>query len=126
MAVGWTWAFDTPDGTDARANPTGSGLIGDPATSLIAMRLPGYVGAGPTDTLQIIAPPTATRAEVVRSGSVVASTPLHLGIGSVSVALPASVTVRAYDASGKLVAEHVFVDDESGTTDQFEPEYDGW
>jgi hypothetical protein len=50
----------------------------------------------------------------------VATVPLNRGAGQAHLALPASVTV-AYDAAGKEVARHAFVDNENNIVDLYEP-----
>jgi hypothetical protein len=117
-----TYAFDpTQPDASARNHPTGSGIMGDPAHWVIAMRLPWYSGTSTTDALQIVAPPTAVRADLLRDGAVVATVPLNRGAGQAHLALPASVTVVAYDAAGKEVARHAFVDNENNIVDLYEP-----
>jgi hypothetical protein len=63
--------------------------------------------------------------EVVHNGSTLASTPLDRGVGQVNLPLPLTATVTAYDASGAVVAQRDFADNESGSTD-LEQEYHGW
>lgn len=121
-----TLCFD-PNGM-GRNHPTGSGVIGDPEKSLIAMRLPSYTAGGPTDTLQIIAPTAAVRVEVLRGGQLVTGGPLQLGVGAVQLPQTgaASVTVRAYSATDAVLAEHGFTDDESSGSAVFEKDIQGW
>ena len=121
-----TWCFD-PDG-NYRNHPTGQGVLGDPETSLIAMRLPSYTAGGPTDTLQIIAPTGAVRVEVLRGGELVTGGPLQLGVGSVELPQTGagSVTVRAYSETGAMLAQHSFVDDESSQQFSYERDIVGW
>jgi len=121
-----TWCFD-PAG-NYRYHPTGEGIVGDPETSLIAMRLPYYTADGPTDTLQIIAPTGAVRVEVLRDGQLVTGGPLQLGVGSVELPQTGtgSVTVRAYSEAGVMLAQHSFVDDESSQQFPYEKDIVGW
>jgi hypothetical protein len=117
-----TYAFDpTQPDASTRNHPTGSGIMGDPAHWVIAMRLPWYSGTSTTDALQIVAPPTAVRADLLRDGAVVATVPLNRGAGQAHLALPASVTVVAYDSTGAEVARHAFVDNENNIVDLYEP-----
>lgn len=120
-----TYAFDPaqPDAS-TRNHPTGSGIMGDPAHWVIAMRLPWYSGTSTTDALQIVAPPTAVRADLLRDGAVVATVPLNRGAGRTHLALPTSVTVVAYDDAGTEVARHAFVDNENNIVDLYEPPVD--
>ncbi|GII20463.1 hypothetical protein [Planosporangium mesophilum] len=96
-----------------RDHPTGSGVIGDPDHSVIAMRLPSFDRQ--TDDLQIVAPPAAVRAEIVSGGAVIGSTVLNQGAGRLKLARTEGATVRAYDAAGSVVAQGRFTDD-----------FDGW
>jgi hypothetical protein len=114
-----------PDAS-ARDHPTGGGVLGDPDHSLIAMRLPYYSGTGPTDQLQIIAPPAATRVDALANGKVLASGNLSRGAGQLRLALPTSATIRAYGAAGTLIAERNFVDNEGLRTDLYEPQTKAW
>jgi hypothetical protein len=121
-----TFAFDTHKPPNGRNHPTGAGVLGDPAAALIAMRLPHWTAQTPDD-LQLIAPPTAVRAEVVRDGVTVATAALTNGVGRLHLALPAEVTVRAFDASGAQVASTAFSDDiEQRRQAMGEPEIKGW
>jgi hypothetical protein len=122
-----TFAFDPTDPyASARNRPTGSGVLGDPAKSLIAMRLPYYAGTALPDTLQIVAPPSAARVEVLRPGHVVVSTALDHGAGHVSLPVPSTAQVRAYDVAGRLVAQRSFADNESNISNLYEPTYRAW
>jgi hypothetical protein len=120
-----TYSFDPANPTaSAGEHPSGNGVLGDPDRSLIAMRLPAYSGTQPTDALQVIAPARAVRAEASRGGTVVATTDLVHGGGQLKVAVPAVVTVRAYDATGKVVAQRVF--DDSADQTLYEPDIRPW
>jgi hypothetical protein len=94
-----TFAFDTSKPPNARNHPTGAGVLGDPGHSLIAMRLPHF-DPKPAEVLQIIAPPTATKAEILRGTTVVGTATLDRGVARVPLSSPTEVTVRAYDAGG--------------------------
>jgi hypothetical protein len=118
-----TLALDASPQPNGRTHPTGAGVLGDPEKALIVMRMPHFT-MQPPDTLQIIAPPTAVRADLLRDGTVLASTPLSNGVGHLDQPAPLQATVRAYDASGAVVAERAFID--STTSSGFEPEVKGW
>jgi hypothetical protein len=121
-----TFAFDTNNPPTGRNHPTGAGVLGDPSTALIAMRLPHWT-ANPPNDLQVIAPPAAVRVEVVRDGALVATAPLANGVGRFPLAMPAEVTVRALDASGALVAETRFSDNiDQRRSATGEPDIQGW
>jgi hypothetical protein len=135
-----TVALRTPDGGGPYATtyfntdgvvvtqPAGTGVIGDPQKSLIAMRLADATAGGPTDTLQIIAPPGAVRVEVLRDGQLVAAGALQLGVGAVQLAPTGtgSVTVRAYSATDSLLADHSFTDDAPSQAYPYEKDIVGW
>lgn len=122
-----TFAFDPANPkASARNVPTGSGVLGDPSRSLIAMRLPYYTGSGPGDRLQIVAPPTAVRFDLTRDGRVLSGGTLDRGAGYGSLPLPGSATVRAYDGSGRVVAQRDFVDNENNITNLYESTYQSW
>ncbi|MFD0596355.1 hypothetical protein ACFQZ4_32305 [Catellatospora coxensis] len=72
------------------------------------MRLPSYA-AEDNQRLQIIAPPAAVRAELVRDGQV-EEVPLTKGAGWWTEAGKVTATVRAYDAAGNLLATAEFTD----------------
>jgi hypothetical protein len=121
-----TFAFDTNNPPTGRNHPTGAGVMGNPATALIAMRLPHWT-PDPPDDLQVIAPPAAVRVEVIRDGAVVASAPLVNGVGRFALAAPAEVTVRTLDAAGAPVAETRFSDNiDQRRSATGEPDIRGW
>jgi hypothetical protein len=121
-----TLATDTNKQPNSRNHPTGSGVLGDPDGALIAMRLPTFSGTIP-DWLQIIAPPAAVRAEVLRDATVLGSLSLDKGIGRISLAAPLDATVRTYDAGGTVVAERPFKDITGlAPTGGYEPDIKGW
>ncbi|GIG10945.1 hypothetical protein [Catellatospora coxensis] len=91
-----------------RDHPTGSGFAAGPEQALIVMRLPSYA-AEDNQRLQIIAPPAAVRAELVRDGQV-EEVPLTKGAGWWTEAGKVTATVRAYDAAGNLLATAEFTD----------------
>ncbi len=102
-------------------HPTGEGVLRSPATSLIVMRFPytaPYTSdvppSGPlpreSDTLQLIAPPHAVRAELVENGSVVQQVTLTDGFGRTSIRPKVSLVVKTFDAQGNLVAQQDFND----------------
>ncbi|WP_155372214.1 hypothetical protein [Catellatospora vulcania] len=91
-----------------RDHLTGSGFAGDPARALIVMRLPSYTAQDNT-RLQVIAPPGAVRAESVQGGQVV-DIPLVDGVGWRPAPPQTTLTVRAYDAAGALLATTTFTD----------------
>jgi hypothetical protein len=112
----------------ARNHPSAEGLAGDPATSLILLRMPHFT-AQPPDTLRIIAPPAAVRVELRRAdGTVAGNAVLSNGIGRMEQPGPLDVTARAFDAEGRVVAERPFADLKPGAVavDSFEPEIKGW
>ncbi len=102
------------------------GVLGDPARSLIAVRLPVSQPNWPSDRLYVIAPPAAVRAEIVSVGGSVASGPLQDGVGYFSVPVGLQVTIRAYDAAGQQVATREFADSEAGDEDRLQPTFRGW
>lgn len=91
-----------------RDNLTGSGFAANPEHALIVMRLASYA-AEANQQLQIIAPPAAVQAEVVQDGEV-AVVPLSKGVGWRAVPPEATLTVRAYDAAGALLATTEYTD----------------
>lgn len=121
-----TLAVDASKEPLGRDHPTGAGVFGDPQHALIAMRLPYFGGPEPQD-LQIVAPPKAVRADILRGGAVAASTPLANGVGSVRLPGPVEVTVRVYDAAGAVVAERPFKDvTGNAPAGVYEPDVKGW
>jgi hypothetical protein len=123
ITIGW----DTNDPPNARNHPTGEGVLGDPAKSLIAMRLPHWTAQVPED-LQVIAPPGATRIQVVRDGTPVAEVTPDRGAARIHLPGPVDVTVRAFDNNGQQLAETRFSDDISNRMggNAAEPEIRGW
>ena len=123
VTIGW----DTNDPPTARNHPTGEGILGDPAKALIAMRLPHWTAQTPDD-LQVIAPPGATRIQVVGDGTPVAEATPDRGAARIPLPGPVDVTVRAFDASGTQLAETRFSDDISTRLggNAAEPEIRGW
>lgn len=113
-----TGAVDTGD-RSYRDHPTGYGMAGDPAHTLIAMRLPHY-GAAVGDRLQLIAPPTAVRAEVTSKTGVQEVTLVN-GVGHLAVPPGAMPTIRAYDAADVLLATMNYVDLNGFGCDRFDP-----
>ncbi|GAA2404701.1 hypothetical protein Cme02nite_63460 [Catellatospora methionotrophica] len=93
---------------DWRDQQTASGFAADPAHALIVLRLPSYV-AEDNERLQIIAPPSAVRADLVQDGRAT-QIALTKGVGWRLVPPKATVTVRAYDAAGTLLATTEFTD----------------
>jgi len=77
--------------------------------------------------VQIVAPPSAVRAEALRSGTVVAKTDLANGLGKLKLAPASSRLFRVYDASGTVIAELPY-EDVTGVPDNayFEPTIKGW
>jgi hypothetical protein len=121
-----TLATDASPQPNGRTHPTGAGVLGDPERSLIVMRMPHFTADVP-DTLQIVAPPAAVRADVLgRDGAVVATTPLSNGVGQLHLAGPIQVTVRVLDAQGAVVAERAFADITGAPASGVEPEIKGW
>jgi hypothetical protein len=121
-----TLAVDGSNEPLGRDHPTGAGVFGDPEHALIVMRLPYFGGPEPQD-LQIVAPPGAVRAEVLRAGAVVATTPLANGVGKVRLPGPVTVTLRVYDAKGAVVTERPFADvTGNAPVGLYEPEVKGW
>jgi hypothetical protein len=120
-----TMASDAGNPATFHRHPTGAGILGDPEHSLITMRLPAWDKL--TDDLQILAPTTAVRAEVIGGGGVIGTATLDRGVGRLTLASPAAVTVRAYDSAGKVVAERQFSDkiDDRGDG-MYEPEIRSW
>lgn len=103
------------------------GVLGDPERSVTAVRLPVPTSTSGEPPLLLIAPATAVRAEVLRNGSVLVDTALVQGTGRVTLAVQdGAVTLRAYDASGAVVAEHSFDDYLYRPGDGYEPDYLGW
>ncbi len=99
-------------------HPTGDGVIGDPANSLIVQRLPagapsGGDAAGPppeSDHLLIIAPPSAVQAKIIQGGTLVERVELHQGVGQIRMSAKLVIVVRALDQTGDFVAEAGFYD----------------
>jgi hypothetical protein len=121
-----TMAADTNKEPNARNHPTGAGVLGDPDRGLVVMRPPTFGPAEPEE-LQIVAPPAAVRADFLRGGAVVASTPLANGVGRLYLPGPTELTVRVFDANGVVVAERAFAD-VSGLAPYglYEPAVKGW
>lgn len=114
----FTAALDTGEGF-YRDHPTGYGMAGSPEQTLIAMRLPAYV-AEPGDRLQLIAPPTAVRAEVT-SGAQTWQADLVNGVGHLDLPPGVAATVRAYDAAGTLLATKEYLDLDGFGCHRFDP-----
>lgn len=108
-----TGAVD-PGDLSFRDHPRGFGAAGDLAHTLLAVRLPWYEAE--SDRLQIIAPPTAVRAEVVR-GTASTSVDLVDGAGGLTVPLDSQLTIRAYDAAGVLLVTTDYTDRRTGLCD---------
>ncbi|MEV4413914.1 hypothetical protein [Catellatospora sp. NPDC049609] len=113
-----TGAVDTGDGS-FRDHPTGYGIAGDVAHTLIVMRLPHYAES-PGDRLQLVAPPLAVRAEV-SNGRQTHQVTLVDGVGHLDVPPGMTVTVRAYDAANALLAEKQYVDLDGFGCNRFDP-----
>src|SRR5256886_16137148 len=79
-----TYAYDST-GPDAlvREHPTGDGVLGAPDRALIVMRLPYFEVQ--KDTVQLVAPPGAVHAELVRDGKVAATADLTKGVGQLDL-----------------------------------------
>jgi hypothetical protein len=121
-----TIATDTNPQPNGRNHPTGAGVLGDPQRSIIAMRMPHFDATTP-DTVQIVAPPNAVRADLLNGQDVLTTVPLTNGVGKVELAEPVRLTVRAFDARGAVVAERPFADwDGIPTPSGYEPEIRGW
>ncbi|MDG6100893.1 hypothetical protein Daura_01835 [Dactylosporangium aurantiacum] len=118
-----TVVLDASPEPNARTHPTAEGVLGDPDRSLIVMRMPHFTPS-PSATLQIVAPPSAVRAEVLGAGALLKATPLTNGVGHVDLSAPVEVTVRAFDAQGAVVAERQFTD--AVRSAGLEPEVRGW
>ncbi|WP_144118858.1 hypothetical protein [Catellatospora sichuanensis] len=112
-----TGTIDTGDGS-YRDHPSGYGIAGDVEHSLLAMRLPWYQVE--SDHLQIVAPPAAVRAEVVR-GAQTAEAALVNGVGGLAVPLGSQLTIRVYDAAGALLATLEYADRDKFGCDRFDP-----
>ncbi|GAA1634588.1 hypothetical protein [Catellatospora bangladeshensis] len=91
-----------------REHPSGSGYAGDPEHTVLVMRLAGFAPE-PDDRLQLIAPPGAVRAELVRAG-VTTEQALVKGVGTAHVPLDSEVLVRVYDAAGALLGTAAYTD----------------
>ncbi|BCJ72957.1 hypothetical protein CS0771_25010 [Catellatospora sp. IY07-71] len=113
-----TYAFDVGDQT-FRDHPTGYGVAGGPEHALIVMRLPSYA-AEPNSRVQIVAPPGAVRA-VVTTGTGTQQVTLVNGVGHLDLASGAGADVRAYDATGALLAEKQYVDRDGFACNRFDP-----
>jgi hypothetical protein len=121
-----TVVLDASPQPNARTHPLAAGAIGDPEKALLVMRMPHFT-PDPPDTLQIVAPVTAIRVDLIKDGAVLASTPLANGVGQFSLAAPLDVTVRAFDAQGTVVAERAFTDAFTvGDSSTVEPQVKGW
>lgn len=122
----FTLAVDSKNPPEGRDHPTGQGVMGAPEKGLIVMRPPYFTGSEP-DYVQIIAPPSAVRAEALRSGKVVAKTDLTNGLGKLKLPPASSLLFRVYDASGTVLAERPY-EDVTGVPNNpyFEPTIKGW
>ncbi|GAA3232450.1 hypothetical protein ACFO1B_20940 [Dactylosporangium siamense] len=123
-----TLTTDASPEPNSRTHPNAAGVIGDPEKALLVMRLPHFT-QDPLDTLQIVAPPAAVRAEFVRQGdgAVLATTPLTNGVGRIELPAPVEGTVRAFDAKGAVVAERAYTDAFTyGDFSNVEPQVRGW
>jgi hypothetical protein len=121
-----TLAVDSKNPPEGRNHPTGQGILGAPEKGLIVMRPPYFTGSEP-DYVQIVAPPSAVRAEALRSGTVVAKTGLKDGLGTLRLPAPSSLLFRVYDASGTVIAERPYQDVTGlATNSYFEPTIKGW
>ncbi|GAA1385282.1 hypothetical protein [Catellatospora chokoriensis] len=112
-----TGTIDTGEGY-YRDHPSGYGIAGDVEHTLLAMRLPWYQVE--SDRLQIIAPPAAVRAEVVRDGQTAEATLVN-GVGGLTVPLNSQLTIRVYDATGALLATLAYADRNEFGCDRFDP-----
>ncbi|MEV0455913.1 hypothetical protein [Catellatospora methionotrophica] len=112
-----TGTVDTGDGS-YRDHPSGYGIAGDLEHTVLAMRLPWYQVE--SDRLQLIAPPAAVRAEVVR-GTRTDEATLVDGVGGLTVPLGSQLTIRVYDAAGALLATTEYADRDDFGCDRFDP-----
>jgi hypothetical protein len=121
-----TLAVDSKNPPEGRNHPTGQGILGDPDKGLIVMRPPYFSGSEP-NYVQIVAPPSAVRAEALRNGKVVARTALVNGVGQMPLPAPSTLRFRVYDTSGALVAERPY-EDVTGLANNsyYEPTIKGW
>ncbi|MET7420407.1 hypothetical protein [Dactylosporangium sp. NPDC005555] len=122
-----TVATDTNPEPNARTHPTGAGISGRLEQSVIAMRMPHFDETVPA-TLQIIAPPTAVRVDLLKGQEVVDTVPLTNGVGKLDLPGEVQLRVRALDAQGNTVAERLFKDWDGVPTSGggYEPEIRGW
>ena len=118
-----TVLLDASPEPNARTHPTAEGVLGDPDRSLLVMRMPHFTPS-PPDTLQIVAPPAAVKAELLRDGEPPQTVPLNNGVGRVDLAGPVELTVRALDAQGAVVAQRPFTD--TLRSAGLEPDVKGW
>ncbi len=128
-----TYAFDLTGAEPlARDHPSGAGVAGPPDRTLIVMRLPYF--ARQTDTLMVVAPPGAVRAEAVVAGdgTIVATADLSQGVGKFALAartgVQVNLTVRTFDPAGRPViqAKYTEVGGEPLPSAGLEPETRGW
>jgi hypothetical protein len=119
-----TLAVDGSKEPLARTSGNGGGIAGDPGKLLVVFRMPSFGALSPT--VQIIAPSTAVRADLIQDGSVRSTIPLTDGLGTTKLAEHQDAVFKVYDTSGKLVAQQTFHDPTGPVNDSYEPRVQGW